>query len=130
MLAFSVTLRPGLSIHEQIVYAVKKAIVSGRLKPGDGFPSVRALSKELRVNPNTAHKVVATLVGEGLLEVKPGIGTVVARVSPSSAEQRRALLKEDAERLVVEARHLALDRQDVVDAVVDHWDRLARRRSS
>ena len=127
MLAFSVTLRPGLSIHEQIVYAVKKAVVSGRLKPGDGFPSVRALSKELRVNPNTAHKVVATLVGEGLLEVRPGIGTVVAKVPAATAEQRRALLKEDAERLVVEARRLAFDRQDVVDAVVDHWDRLARR---
>jgi GntR family transcriptional regulator len=130
VLAFSVALRPGLPIHGQIVYAVKKAIVSGRLKPGDTFPSVRAISKELRVNPNTAHKVVATLVGEGLLEVKPGIGTVVAKVSASTAEQRRALLKEDAERLVVEARHLALDRQDVVDAVVDHWDRLVRRRSS
>jgi GntR family transcriptional regulator len=127
VLAFSVTLRPGLSIHGQIVYAVKKAIVSGRLKPGDGFPSVRALSKELRVNPNTAHKVVATLVSEGLLEVKPGIGTVLAQVPAPTAEQRRALLKEDAERLVVEARHLALDRQDVVDAVVDHWDRLGRR---
>ncbi len=127
MLPFSVTLRPGLSVHEQIVYAVKKAIVSERLKPGDGFPSVRALSKELRVNPNTAHKVVATLVAEGLLEVRPGIGTAVAKLSSSTAEQRRALLREDAEHLVVEARHLALDRQDVVDAVVDHWDRLARR---
>jgi GntR family transcriptional regulator len=127
VLAFSVTLRPGLSIHEQIVYAVTKAIVSGRLKPGDSFPSVRALSKELRVNPNTAHKVVATLVGGGLLEVRPGIGTVVAKRSAPTAEQRRALLKEDAERLVVEAQRLALERQDVVDAVVDHWDRLARR---
>ena len=127
MLPFSVTIRAGLSIHEQIVYAVKKAIVSGRLKPGDDFPSVRALSKDLRVNPNTAHKVVATLVGEGLLEVRPGIGTAVATVPASTAEQRRALLREDAERLVVEARHLALERQDVVDAVVDHWDRLVRR---
>jgi GntR family transcriptional regulator len=130
VLPFSVTLRPGQSIHEQIVYAVKKALVSGRLKPGDGFPSVRALSKDLRVNPNTAHKVVATLVGEGLLEVKPGIGTVVAKVPAPSPEQRRALLKEDAERLVVEARRLALDRGDVVDAVVDHWEKLDRRRSS
>lgn len=127
MLPFSVNLRPGLSVHEQILYAVRKAIVSSRLKPGDVFPSVRALSKELRVNPNTAHKVVATLVAERLLEVRPGIGTAVAKLPVSTAEQRRALLRQDVERLVVDARHLALDAQDVVDAVIDHWNRLERR---
>ena len=73
MLPFTVTLRPGLSVHEQVVFAVKRAIVSGRLKPGDEFPSVRVLSRELRINPNTAHKVVATLIGEAMLEVRPAV---------------------------------------------------------
>ena len=126
MLPFTVTLRPGLSVHEQVVFAVKKAIVSGRLRPGDEFPSVRALSKDLRINPNTAHKVVAALLNDSLLEVRPGIGTFVAGRQASTAEQRRALLREDVERLVVEARHLSLDVQDVVDAVVDQWGRLDR----
>ena len=126
MLPFTVTLRPGLSVHEQVVFAVKRAIVSGRLKPGDEFPSVRALSKELRINPNTAHKAVATLVGETMLEVRPGIGTFVAGRGGSTAEERRALLREDVERLVVDARHLGLDTKDVVDAVIEHWNRLDR----
>ena len=126
MLPFSVTIRPGLSVHEQVVFAVKKAIVSGRLRPGDEFPSVRALSRELRINPNTAHKVVATLTAEGLLEVRPGIGTFIAARQASSAADRRALLREDVERLVVEARHLSLGVQDVLDAVSEHWNRLDR----
>ena len=124
MLPFSVAIRPGLSVHEQVVFAVKKAIVSGRLRPGDEFPSVRVLSRELRINPNTAHKAVATLTAEGLLEVRPGIGTFVAGRQSSSAAERRALLREDVERLVVEARHLSLDVQDVLDAVTEHWNRL------
>ena len=126
MLPFTVTLRSGLSVHEQVVFAVKRAIVSGRLKPGDEFPSVRALSKELRINPNTAHKVVATLTGEAMLEVRPGIGTFVAGRGASTAEERRALLREDVERLAVDARHLGLDVQDVVGAVIEHWNRLDR----
>ena len=126
MLPFTVTLRPGLSVHEQVVFAVKRAIVSGRLKPGDEFPSVRALSRDLRINPNTAHKVVATLVGDAMLDVRPGIGTLVAGRSASSAEERRALLREDVERLAVDARHLGLDVQDVVDAVIEQWNRLNR----
>ena len=126
MLPFSVTIRPGLAVHEQVVFAVKKAMVSGRLRPGDEFPSVRVLSRELRINPNTAHKVVATLTADGLLEVRPGIGTFVADRQASSAADRRALLREDVERLVVEARHLSLDVQDVLDAVSEHWTRLDR----
>ena len=115
-------------MHQQVVFAVKKALVSGRLKPGDEFPSVRALSKALRINPNTAHKIVATLVTEGVLEVRPGIGTAVGRVPVSTAEQRRALLGDDVERLVVEARHLALDLGDVVSAVEERWRRLDGKR--
>jgi len=126
VLPFSVTIRPGLSVHEQVVFAVKKAIVSGRMRAGDEFPSVRALSRELRINPNTAHKVVATLITEGLLEVRPGIGTFIAARQASSAADRRALLREDVERLVVEARHLSLDVQDVLDAVSEQWGRLDR----
>ena len=128
MLPFTVTLRPGLSVHEQVLFAVKKAIVSGRMRPGDEFPSVRALSKELRINPNTAHKVVAALLTDALLEVRPGIGTFVAERPASTADQRRALLREDVERLVVEARHLHLDVQDVIDAVSEQWVRLDKGR--
>jgi len=104
VLPFTVTLRPGLSVHEQVVFAVKKAIVSGRLRPGDEFPSVRVLSRELRINPNTAHKVVGTLTSDGLLDVRPGIGTFVAERPAADARDRRALLREDVEKLVVDLR--------------------------
>ena len=53
---------------------------------------MRTLSRELRMNPNTAHKVVMTLVSEGLLEVKPWIGTLVARSSSPTRGQRSTLL--------------------------------------
>ena len=126
MLPFSVSFKPGLSVHEQVVYAVKKACVAGQLSPGDSFPSVRALSQDLRINPNTAHKVVGTLVSLGLLEVRPGIGTTVSRAPAATRGQRRALLGEETERLVVEARKLSLDLQEVLDAVKDRWERLDR----
>ena len=126
MLPFSVSFKPGLSVHEQVAYAVKKACVTGQLRPGDAFPSVRSLSQELRINPNTAHKVVGTLVAEGLLEVRPGIGTFVSRAPAATRGQRRTLLHEEIERLVVEARKLSLDLQEVIDAVRDQWERLDR----
>jgi GntR family transcriptional regulator len=108
-----------------VVYAVKKAIISGSLKPGDRFPSVRVLSQELRINPNTAHKVVAALVQEKLLEVRPGIGTLVSEAQRSTREQRGELLGGEVERVVVEARKLGLELDDVIAALKRHWNRLS-----
>jgi GntR family transcriptional regulator len=120
-LPFSVRLRAGRPLHDQVVFAVTKAIVTGQLRTGDPFPSVRTLSQELRVNPNTAQKIVTTLVERGLLESRPGVGTTVAAWRPASSPQRRLLLASYVERLVVEARQLGLSLPDVLEAVRREW---------
>ena len=124
MIPFRITFKPGLPICEQVVYAAKKAIVAGQLRPGDPFPSVRALSRELKINPNTAHKVVAELLEDGLLEVAPGIGTTIKASRPPAAGERKRLLKAEIEQLVVEAKRLGLDRDEVPAALDEHWKRL------
>ena len=124
VIPFRLTLQAGTSIYEQVVYAAKKAVIAGQIRPGDPFPSVRALSKELKINPNTAHKVVTQLMNEGILEVLPGIGTVVARPSASTAEERGQLLQNELEQLVVQAKKLGLDLEEVTGAVAAHWRRL------
>src|SRR5512147_2442091 len=121
MLPFAVTIRPGESPYRQIVYAATKAVVSGELAPGSPFPSVRELSQALKINPNTAHKVVAELIRDRLLEVRPGVGTVVSNGRRATAAERRALLSSEVEQLIVEARRLGLTKQDVINAIADRW---------
>jgi GntR family transcriptional regulator len=125
VIPFRVSFRPGASLFEQVVYAATKAMVSGQMRPGDAFPSVRALSKELKINPNTAHKVVMYLVSEGLLETRPGLGTVVAAMPDSTAKERTRLLEHEIEQLVVEAKRLGIDREEIVDSLTEHWRRLS-----
>ena len=108
----------------QVVFAVTKAVVSGRLKPGDAFPSVRTLSQELRINPNTAQRIIGLLVAQGLLEVLPGIGTRVAEARAGARADRQALLTKDVEALVVEARRLQLGLDDLLDAISTQWTAL------
>ncbi len=121
MLPFSIVIRSGRPLQDQIVFAVTKAVITGQLQSGDRFPSVRTLSQELKINPNTAMKVVATLVEQGLLETHPGVGTTVAAWRPVSGAARRSALAEQVERLVVDARRLGLDLPDVLDAVRKEW---------
>lgn len=123
MIPFRLVFQPGVSLYEQAAYAAKKAIVAGQLRPGDPFPSVRALSAALKINPNTAHKVVTHLIAEGLLEVRPGTGTVVSTRASTPAERKR-LLKNELEQLVVEAKRLGLTVDDVTEEVRQHWTRL------
>jgi ABC-type sulfate/molybdate transport systems ATPase subunit len=65
-----------------------------------------------------------------LLEVRPGLGTVVAQLPASTAAARGNLLKKEVEELVVEAKRLGLDLEDVTDAVAEHWQRLDAELSS
>jgi GntR family transcriptional regulator len=125
MLPFKVRLMPGLSPYRQIIYAVEKSVVCGQLHPGDPFPSVRTLSQTFKINPNTAHKAVTELIHRGLLEVRPGIGTVVSEAPRAPARERSTLLKDDLERLVVEAKRLSLDLDALLRAVEEHWGRLS-----
>jgi GntR family transcriptional regulator len=127
MLPFTISLRPGLPIHEQVVYAVTRAVVAGQLGAGDPFPSVRALSQELKINPNTAHKIVAALTEAGVLEVRPGIGTVVSAGAERTSAADRRRLDGEVERLVVASTRAGLSLQDVLAAIRKHWARTVRR---
>ena len=124
MLPFAIDLKPGLPVAEQILFAVKKAVVSGQLRAGDKFPSVRVLSQELKINPNTAHRVVAALVQEGVLTTTPAVGSIVAARELGGRKERAELLGADLERLVVEAKKLGLSLDEVQSGLAAHWKKL------
>ena len=121
MLPFSIILKPGEPVYKQVIFAVKKAVVTGQLAPGDRFPSIRQISQELRINPNTVQKVVKGLADEGLLQIEPGVGTVISRAAQASRAQKKLLLEDQLGQLVVEARRLGLGPADVIDAVRELW---------
>ncbi|MGD0797773.1 MAG: GntR family transcriptional regulator [Acidobacteriaceae bacterium] len=124
MTPFPISLQPGLPISDQIVFAAKRAIISGQMRPGDAFPSVRALSKELRINPNTAHKAVTELINAGLLAMHPGIGTVVATPPDATPSERTRLLGRQIEELVVEARRLGVDQDELLRSIAKQYELL------
>lgn len=124
MIPFQVTLQPGAPAYEQVAFAARKAIISGRLQPGEAFPSVRTLSKAMKIHANTAQRVIAQLQQEGLLEVRPGIGTVVAQPPSTPRNERTRLLRSDVEQLTVEAIKLGVSLEELQQSIADQWRRL------
>jgi GntR family transcriptional regulator len=126
MVPFKIKLDPGKSIFEQVCFAATRAILAGELKPGEPFPSVRTLAVALKIHPNTAHKVIQHLVQDRWLIVKPGLGTFVGQLPKARSGDRKRLLEEDIEQLVVEAIRVGATLDDVLAAVTEQWQRLQR----
>jgi GntR family transcriptional regulator len=124
VLPFDLQPQSGKPISEQLVYAVKKALAQKRLQPGDPFPSVRLLSRELRMNPNTAQKAVSQLTQLGILEIQPGIGARVCERASFSSADLAAILDAPLEALVVEARRLGLTKTELEKRLRDTWKKL------
>ena len=113
MIPFDIQLRSGVPVSEQVVFAVKRAVARGVLRPGDAFPSVRSLGRELRINPNTAQKIVAALTQEGVLEIEPGIGARVANPRNTHVSEKQQRLRALMQAALVEARLLGMDAERV-----------------
>ena len=117
MLPFRVQFRNGIPVSDQLVLAVRRAILSGELRDGVEFPSVRAMSQELKISPATIHKVVAELRDAGFLAARPGIGMVV---TVPQMEARSAMLDHltpACQELLREAAMLQLPLDEVLEAV-------------
>lgn len=121
-LPFNIEIKPGSPAYEQVIQSVHRGVAKGLIREGDAFPSVRALSKAVGINPNTAHKVVQALVTAGTLEVMPGRGTRVAPPQERTSGQRLELIRKQLDELVIEARRLGFGKQDLSEAIQQAWN--------
>ncbi|WP_369297798.1 GntR family transcriptional regulator [uncultured Neglectibacter sp.] len=84
---FSIDYKSGLPIFEQVYRSVIRLGAAGAFGESGQLPSVRAVAKELGVNPNTVQKAYAMLEHDGVICSLPGKGSFLA--TPEAALQKR-----------------------------------------
>ncbi len=105
-------------LYAQIADAIRVAVAAGELQVGEGLPSVRALAVKLRVNPATVVQAYRELETEGLVEMRQGAGTFIARVPHGmGGRERGAAARRLAREMLAEAARLGLSPQDLRDAL-------------
>ena len=123
--------RSGVPIYVQVVDQVQHAVEVGSLEAGDRLPTVRALAKELTVAPNTIVKAYNELQRSGLIESRPGVGTVVTEgVGDVARERRVEALNERLAVLVRDAVGLGVTEDELwerFDAEFEHMSSQASR---
>lgn len=104
------------SVYQQIIDQIKRDIALGRLLKDEKLPTVRQLAGQLAINPNTIAKAYRQLEQEGIIMTRPGTGTFVANLdSHLSRTVKRKLLSEELERIAIEAFHMQIDRQTLLE---------------
>jgi GntR family transcriptional regulator len=122
-----VDVRSGIPIYLQIVDQVRHGVEIGSLEEGERLPTVRQLAGEASVAPNTVVKAYGELRRMGLLESRPGVGTVVVQGSGEDQRERQlAALNERLRELVRDAVGLGLDEDDLWERFDAEFERLQR----
>ena len=85
---FQLDMKSRKSIYEQVMDNLKELIMTGTLTAGEKLPSVRDLSKQITVNPNTVQKAYRELERQGYIYTTSGVGTFVADTSQITADPR------------------------------------------
>ena len=103
-------------VYQQIIDQIKHDIALGRLIKDEKLPTVRQLAKQLAINPNTIAKAYRQLEQEGIIVTKPGAGAFVANLDSNlSKSVRKKIVSEELERIAVEAFHMQVDRQTLLE---------------
>jgi GntR family transcriptional regulator len=122
MALVSLDVRDATPIYAQLERALRAAIATGRVQPGDQLPTVRQLAVDLRVNANTVARVYSELERSGVLETRRGVGSFIsatpAQAHPPREHERR--LRAFATRVLADADAAGFTLDDVIGALSAH----------
>ena len=107
-----------IPIYEQIKEAIKEEIVTGSLKDGEKLPSVRSLSRDLKISILTVKKAYDELVEEEFIETRQGLGSFVSEDSSHlKQEEKKKALEGKIIEMVKIAKSLKVSQKDLNDLI-------------
>lgn len=113
MIDFHLDNRSGVSPYLQLVQQVRRALRLGLLREGDQLPTVKEVVGRLAINPNTVLKAYRQLDYEGLVAVRPGIGTFVVKSLGNASLAAHGPLRAELQEWLVKARRAGLDDESI-----------------
>ena len=130
MAIVSIDTRDRTPIYAQLERALRAAVATGRLQPGDQLPTVRQLAVDLSINANTVARVYAELERGGVIETRRGVGSFIcgtaSRARPPREHDRR--LRAFITRLLADADAAGFTMEDVIEALEEHRSSAGARR--
>lgn len=112
-------------IYEQIIRQIKGNIIEGKVLAGTMLPSVRSLSKELKISALTVKKAYDQLEDQGFIVTVHGKGSFVAANNHNFVqEEQRKIVEKQLEQAICSAKQCGISKDDIstlFELILEEW---------
>lgn len=119
---FQIDTMSRVPIYEQIVNQLEYFVLNGLLKEGEQVPSVRSLSVELSINPNTIQKAYFELDKRGIIQSVPGRGCFVTETAKQILSEKKREKLSDLKVLVKELASADIGKEEIIACIEEVYD--------
>ncbi|OLO35903.1 GntR family transcriptional regulator [Alkalihalophilus pseudofirmus] len=112
--------KSNVPLYEQIIMQIKELLAKGIIEANERLPSVRELSSQIVINPNTVSKAYKELERQGIIVTIRGKGTFVAEGETIEAtDKEREKMKRSLEQLVIDSVYLGITKEELQQWIND-----------
>jgi len=113
----TIDLMSRVPIYEQIIEQLQTFVLKGILKVGDQIPSVRNLSIQLSINPNTIQKAYSELDRTGIIDTVPGRGSFIAKEAKENLRNLQGDQLKELSTIVEKLALAGISKEEIEDAI-------------
>ena len=113
----TIDLMSRVPIYEQIIEQLETFVLKGILKVGDQIPSVRNLSIQLSINPNTIQKAYSELDRTGIIDTVPGRGSFIAKEAKENLRNLQGNQLDELSNIVKKLALAGITKQEIVESI-------------
>ncbi len=107
-------------MYKQVTDQIKDAIASGLLKPEEKLPSIREMSKELKISMITIKRAYADLENEGYIITRSGLGSYVANINKQALRQEKMIeLRKDIAKILQTGHKFGISADDIIALLIE-----------
>ena len=104
-------------IYEQIIEQLETFVLKGILDVGDQIPSVRNLSIQLSINPNTIQKAYSELDRTGIIDTVPGRGSFIAKEAKANLRNLQGNQLKELLNIVEKLALAGISKEEIIESI-------------
>ena len=113
----TIDLMSRVPIYEQIIEQLETFVLKGILKVGDQIPSVRNLSIQLSINPNTIQKAYSELDRTGIIDTVPGRGSFIAKEAKENLRNLQGDQLKELSNIVEKLALAGISKEEIIESI-------------
>ncbi|MBM7097407.1 MULTISPECIES: GntR family transcriptional regulator [Alteribacter] len=122
---FNIDPKKNVPLYEQIIHQVKEMCAKGLLKPEEKLPSVRELSSQIVINPNTVSKAYKELERQGVIMTIRGRGTFISEDFHFTHDPRKSeAIKQALKQAVIDSHYVGIEKEQVESWIEEFYQEI------